>query len=289
MKPAPFEYERAADLKSALSALARFGKQAKVLAGGQSLIPMLNLRLASTERLIDVGRLDELRYIRVVGNELRVGALTTHNAVLRSPDVAEHCPIMVEAYRLVSHHSVRNRGTIGGSLCHNDPASEMPLVVNLVGATLIARNQSGERAIAADRFFKGNFETALDASELLVEIRLPIPAKGHGWSFQEVSQRKGDYALVAGGAMLAIDGGGVCRRVRLGFRNVGETIFRMPAIEARIEGQAPSAALFSAAAKAAMSAVDPSSDLHADESYRRDLVKVLAERVLATAVARARH
>ena len=131
MKPAPFEYERAADLKSALSALARFGKQAKVLAGGQSLIPMLNLRLASTERLIDVGRLDELRYIRVVGNELRVGALTTHNAVLRSPEVAEHCPIMVEAYRLVSHHSVRNRGTIGGSLCHNDPASEMPLVVNL--------------------------------------------------------------------------------------------------------------------------------------------------------------
>ena len=289
MKPAPIEYERAADLKSALSALARFGKQAKVLAGGQSLIPMLNLRLASTERLIDVGRLDELRYIRVVGNELRVGALTTHNAVLRSPDVAEHCPIMVEAYRLVSHHSVRNRGTIGGSLCHNDPASEMPLVVNLVGATLIARSQSGERAIAADKFFKGNFETALDASELLVEIRVPIPAKGHGWSFQEVSQRKGDYALVAGGAMLAIDGGGVCRRVRLGFRNVGETIFRVPAIEARIEGQAPSAALFSAAAKAAMSAVDPSSDLHADESYRRDLVEVLTERVLATAVARARH
>jgi CO/xanthine dehydrogenase FAD-binding subunit len=196
---------------------------------------------------------------------------------------------MVEAYRLVSHHSVRNRGTIGGSLCHNDPASEMPLVVNLVGATLIARSQSGERAIAADKFFKGNFETALDASELLVEIRVPIPAKGHGWSFQKISQRKGDYALVAGGAMLAIDGGGVCRRVRLGFRNVGETIFRVPAIEARIEGQAPSAALFSAAAKAAMSAVDPSSDLHADESYRRDLVKVLTERVLATAVARARH
>ena len=235
MKPAPFEYERAADLQSALLALARFGKQAKVLAGGQSLIPMLNLRLASTERLIDVGRLDELRYIRVVDSDLCIGALTTHNAVLQSPEIAEHCPIMVEAYRLVSHHSVRNRGTIGGSLCHNDPASEMPLVVNLVGATLIARRASGERAIAADRFFKGSFETALDASELLTEIRVPIPAKGHGWSFQEVSQRKGDYALVAAGAMLALDGG-VCRQVRLGFRNAGETIFRMPAIEARIEG-----------------------------------------------------
>jgi carbon-monoxide dehydrogenase medium subunit len=288
MKPAPFEYERAIDLESALSALARFGKRAKVLAGGQSLIPMLNLRLASAERLIDVGRLNELRYIRVAGNELRIGALTTHNAVLGSPEIAEHCPIMVEAYRLVSHHSVRNRGTIGGSLCHNDPASEMSLVVNLLGAILIARSASGERAIAADQFFKGNFETALDASELLAEIRVPIPAKGHGWSFQEVSQRKGDYALVAAGAMLAIDGG-VCRQVRLGFRNVGETTFRMPAIEARIEGQAPSPALFSAAGTAAMNAVDPPSDLHADETYRRDLVKVLTERVLATAVARARR
>jgi CO/xanthine dehydrogenase FAD-binding subunit len=249
---------------------------------------MLNLRLASAERLIDVGRLNELRYIRVAGNELRIGALTTHNAVLGSPEIAEHCPIMVEAYRLVSHHSVRNRGTIGGSLCHNDPASEMPLVVNLLGATLVARSASGERTIAADRFFKGNFETALDASELLTEIRVPIPAKGHGWSFQEVSQRKGDFALVAAGAMLAIEGG-VCRRVRLGFRNVGETIFRMPAIEAQIEGQASSPALFSAAGTAAMNAVDPPSDLHADEAYRRDLVKILTERVLATAVARARR
>ena len=288
MKPAPFEYERAADLASALSALARYGREAKVLAGGQSLIPMLNLRLASAERLIDVGRLDELRYIRVDGDQLHIGALTTHNAVLQSPEVAQHCPIMVEAYRLVSHHSVRNRGTIGGSLCHNDPASEMPLVVNLLGATMIARSAAGERAIAADKFFKGNFETALHPNELLVEIRVPIPPKGHGWSFQEVSQRKGDFALVAAGAMLALEGG-LCRQVRLGFRNVGATIFRLPAVEARIEGQAPGAALFSAAAAAAMNAVEPSSDLHADEAYRRDLVKVLTERVLPTAAGRARR
>jgi aerobic carbon-monoxide dehydrogenase medium subunit len=288
MKPAPFEYERAADVASALSALAKFGKQAKVLAGGQSLIPMLNLRIASTERLIDVSRLDELRYIRVAGNELRIGALTTHNAVLKSPEIAAQCPIMVEAYHHVSHNSVRNRGTIGGSLCHNDPASEMPLVVNLLSATMVARSASGERTIPAEKFFTGNFETALDASELLTEIRVPLPAKGHGWSFQEVSQRKGDFALVAAGAMLSIDGG-VCRNVCLGFRNVGETIFRLPAVEALIEGQASGAALFSAAAKAAMAAVDPTSDVHADETYRRDLVKVLTERVLATAVSRARR
>jgi carbon-monoxide dehydrogenase medium subunit len=182
---------------------------------------------------------------------------------------------------------VRNRGTIGGSLCHNDPAAEMPLVVNLLDATLIARSTRGERAIAADKFFRGNFETALEPGELLTEIRIPIPAKGHGWSFQEISQRKGDFAMVAAGAMLSLSGN-VCRNARLGLRNVGETIFRMKAIEAQIEGQAPSAALFSSARKAAAAGVEPPSDIHADATYRRDLTKVLTERVLAAALERAR-
>ena len=195
---------------------------------------------------------------------------------------------MAEAYRQVSHHSVRNRGTIGGSLCHNDPAAEMPLVVNLLGASLVARSTRGERVIAADRFFRGNFETALGADELLTEIRVPVPAKGHGWSFQEVSQRRGDFAMVAAGAILTIEGG-LCRNVRLGFRNVGETIFRMKAIEAQIEGYSPSEQLFSSAAVAAMGAVEPTSDLHADATYRRDLVRVLTARVLAAAAERARH
>jgi aerobic carbon-monoxide dehydrogenase medium subunit len=193
MKPPPFDYERPVDINGALASLASYGGRAKVLAGGQSLLAMLNLRLLSPERLIDVSRLDELKYIRMVGNELRIGALTTHNTVLKSQDVAMYCPIMVEAYRHVSHHVVRNRGTIGGSLCHHDPAAEMPLVVNLLGASIVARSRNGERVIAADQFFRGNFETALEDNELLTEIRVPIPADGHGWSFQEVSQRKGDF------------------------------------------------------------------------------------------------
>jgi carbon-monoxide dehydrogenase medium subunit len=238
--------------------------------------------------VIDISRLDELKYIRMVGNELRIGALTTHNAVLKSADVATYCPIMVEAYRHVSHHTVRNRGTIGGSLCHNDPAAEMPLVVNLLGASIVARSRNGERVIGADQFFRGNFETALEDSELLTEIRVPIPANGHGWSFQEVSQRKGDFALVAAAAMLSLKDG-VCGHVRLGYRNVGETIFRLKAVEAQIEGQAPGQHLFSNAAKAAMKAVEPPSDLHADADYRRDLVLALTERVLSKAVERARH
>jgi CO/xanthine dehydrogenase FAD-binding subunit len=287
MKPSPFDYERPVDTQAALAALAKYGERAKVLAGGQSLMPMLNLRLTSAERLIDVSRLDELKYIRLAGDELQIGALTTHNAVLKSPEITAHCPIMAEAYRQVSHHSVRNRGTLGGSLCHNDPAAEMPLVVNLLDAKLIARSTRGERAISADKFFRGNFETALNPGELLTEIRVPIPAKGHGWSFQEISQRKGDFAMVAAGAMLSVNGG-VCRNVRLGLRNVGETIFRMKAIEALIEGQAPSVELFSSAAKAAARAVEPTSDIHADATYRRELTKVLTERVLAAAVERAR-
>ena len=288
MKPPPFDYERPVDTNGALASLARHGGRAKVLAGGQSLLAMLNLRLLSPERLIDVSRLDELKYIRMAGNELRIGALTTHNTVLKSADVATHCPIMVEAYRHVSHHAVRNRGTIGGSLCHNDPAAEMPLVVNLLGASLVARSKNGERVIAADQFFRGSFETVLEDDELLTEIRVPIPAKGHGWSFQEVSQRKGDFALVATAAMLTLENG-TCRNVRLGFRNVGERVSRLKAVEAQIEGQTPSERLFSAAASAAMKAVEPPSDLHADADYRRDLVKVLTERVLDKAVERARR
>jgi aerobic carbon-monoxide dehydrogenase medium subunit len=288
MKPPPFDYERPVDINGALASLASYGGRAKVLAGGQSLLAMLNLRLLSPERLIDVSRLDELKYIRMVGNELRIGALTTHNTVLKSQDVAMCCPIMVEAYRHVSHHTVRNRGTIGGSLCHNDPAAEMPLVVNLLGASIVARSRNGERVIEADQFFRGNFETALEDNELLTEIRVPIPANGHGWSFQEVSQRKGDFALVAVAAMLTLKDG-VCGNVRLGYRNVGETIFRLKAVEAQIEGQAPSQHLFSNAAKAAMKAVEPPSDLHADADYRRDLVMALTERVLGKAVERTRH
>lgn len=288
MKPPPFEYERPADTNAALALLAHHGGRAKVLAGGQSLLAMLNLRLVAPERLIDVSRLNELKYIRLAGNELQIGALTTHNAVLKSADVATHCPIMVEAYRHVSHHSVRNRGTIGGSLCHNDPAAEMPLVIHLLGASLMVRSRTKERIVAADQFFRGNFETALEDDELLTEIRVPIPAKGHGWSFQEISQRKGDFALVAAAAMLSLENG-TCRNVRLGFRNVGETTFRLKAVEARIEGQAPSQDLFAAAGRAVMTAVEPPSDLHADADYRRDLVAALTERVLNKAVERARH
>jgi CO/xanthine dehydrogenase FAD-binding subunit len=289
MKPAAFEYERPGTVAQALDALATYGERAKVLAGGQSLIPMLNLRVVRTERVIDIGRLDELRYVKREGDEIRIGALATHNAVMTAEPVRSLCPIIAEAYRQVSHHSVRNRGTIGGSLCHNDPAAEMPLVMNLVDATLVVRSARGEREIPASKFFGDTFSTVLGADELLVEIRVPVPPAGHGWSFQEFSQRKGDFALVAAGALLTV-GGGRCRSVRIGCRNAGPEALRLASVEALLEGKAADAALLAEAGKLAMdSVVDPPSDLHADAAYRRDLVRTLTVRVLSEALGRADH
>ena len=286
MKPAGFEYERPGTVEQVLAALDRYGEQAKLLAGGQSLIPMLNLRIVQTEHLIDIGRLNELKYIKRVDDVIRIGALTTHNAVMTSELVRQSCPIIAEAYHHVSHHSVRNRGTIGGSLCHNDPAAEMPLVMNLVDAVLVARNARGEREIAASRFFGSSFSTVLGADELLVEIRVPSQPAQHGWSFQEFSQRKGDFALVAAGALLTVDDG-LCRNVRIGYRNVGPNLFRLAKVEALVEGKAADAALIAQAGKLAMESVEPPSDLHADAAYRRDLVKTLTVRALGEAIRRA--
>jgi CO/xanthine dehydrogenase FAD-binding subunit len=288
MKPAPFEYERPDTVVRALNVLAAHGERAKVLAGGQSLIPMLNLRVLKTERLIDIGRLDELRYVKDVGDEIRIGALTTHNAVMNAELVRTACPLIAEAYRQVSHHSVRNRGTIGGSLCHNDPAAEMPLVMNLVDAILVARSTKGEREIAASKFFAGTFSTVLGADELLIEIRVPKAPPRHGWSFQEISQRKGDFALVAAGAMLALDAGR-CQDVRIGYCNVGLEEFRLAPVEALLQGKAADATLVAQAGDLAMHSVEPPADVHADAAYRRDLVRTLTVRVLHQALDRAGH
>jgi CO/xanthine dehydrogenase FAD-binding subunit len=288
MKPAPFEYERPDTVVQALNAMAVHGERAKVLAGGQSLIPMLNLRVLKAERLIDIGRLDELRYVKDVGDEIRIGALTTHNAVMNAELVRTACPIMAEAYRQVSHHSVRNRGTIGGSLCHNDPAAEMPLVMNLVSAILVARSAKGEREIAATEFFTGTFSTVLGADELLVEIRIPKAPARHGWSFREISQRQGDFALVAAGAMLTLDAGR-CQDVRIGYGNAGLDGFRLAPVEALLQGKTPDAALLSQAGELAMHRVEPPADVHADAQYRRDLVRTLTVRVLDAALGRAGH
>ena len=286
MKPPVFEYERPPTVRGALEALSKHGGKAKLLAGGHSLIPQLNLRAISPGRLIDIGRLTELQYIVEDYGQLRIGALTTHNTIFRSAAVASGCPIVIEAYQHVANHSIRNRGTLGGNLCHNDPAFEMPLVMVLIGGTMLARSARTQRTIAADRFFKAPFATDLAADEMLVEIRIPRLPPGHGYAFMEISQRFGDRALIAGGCVLTIRYGN-CRDVRLGFRNAVHNLFRIPVAEAALEGKPASGAAIEAAAEAVAKALPPATDLHADEAYRRDVAATLTRRMLRAACARA--
>jgi CO/xanthine dehydrogenase FAD-binding subunit len=286
MKPPVFDYERPASLRAALDALSKHGGKARLLAGGHSLIPQLNLRQLTPGRLIDIGRLTELQYIIEEYGQLRIGALTTHNTILRSPAVAAACPIMVEAYPHVANHSIRNRGTLGGNLCHNDPAFEMPLVVTLLGASMIARSARSTRTIAAERFLKAPFATDLAADEMLVEIRVPRQPAGHGYAFLEVSQRHGDRALVAAGALLTIRYGN-CRDVRIGVCDAVHSVSRMPAAEAALEGKPATPANIAAAAEAVAKNLAAASDLHADEAYRRDVAATLTHRMLRIACGRA--
>ena len=278
MKPAPFDYVRAENVEDALSALAS-NSEAQVLAGGQSLIAMMNLRLAKPGCLIDINRLSDLDYIRAEGDELAIGALTRHTAAAASPVVAEFCPLMTAAYECIAHRAVRNRGTVGGNLCHADPSSENPAVAIASGATLVLKSADGERRVAAEDFFLGLYETATQQNELLTEIRIPRATAHQGWSFQETSTRKGDFALVGIAATLDCLNG-TCTGARIVAVGVGERATRLDAAEAAITGAAIDDTGLTAAAEAARDSVDPPSDFHADSEFRRDLVFSLTKRAL---------
>jgi len=281
VKPAAFEYVRADRVDSALSALAA-NSEARVLAGGQSLIAMMNLRLAKPGCLVDINRLAELDYIRAEGDELAIGALTRHTTVATSPEVAEYCPLMRAAYNHIAHRAVRNRGTVGGNLCHADPASENPAVAIASGAIMVLRSADGERRVAAADFFVGLYETAAEQKELLTEIRYPKAPQGQGWSFQETSTRQGDFALAGIAATLDTDSA-VCTDARVVAVGIGEYATRLVAAEAAIRGSEIDAASLNAAGHAARDEVDPPSDFHADAEYRRDLVFALTKRALSEA------
>ncbi len=281
MKPAPFEYVRAENVEAALAALTANG-EARVLAGGQSLIAMMNLRLAKPGCLVDINRLAELDYIRAEGDELAIGALTRHTAAATSPEVAEFCPLMRAAYNHIAHRAVRNRGTVGGNLCHADPSSENPAVAIASGATLVLRSAGGERRVAAEDFFLGLYETAAEQNEMLTEIRYPKAPKGQGWSFQETSTRKGDFALAGVAATLDATGG-ACSGARIVAVGIGEKATRLQAAEDAVTGGEINEASLAAAGEAARGAVDPPSDFHADAQYRRDLVFALTKRALEEA------
>ena len=286
MKPAPFRYERPSEVDEAVALLAEHGGEAKVLAGGQSLMPLLNMRLARPAVLIDITRITCLDSIEVDDGHLVVGAAARARDAELSPAVRERCPMLAESLHWVGHVEIRNRGTVCGSLAHADPVAELPLVAVALDAELVARSARGERTIAASDFFLSYLTTALAEDELLTSVRLPVRRPEVGWSFVEFARRHGDYALVAVAALLEDGPDGVCTRARLVLGGVDATPLRARAAERALGGQRLDGESFAAAVRVATAALDPPSDVQASGEYRRKLAGVLVERALAEAADR---
>jgi aerobic carbon-monoxide dehydrogenase medium subunit len=276
MKAAAFTYARATSVVNALELLEAHGDRAKVLSGGQSLMPAMNLRLISPELIVDIGELAELRGIAVTGGIVRIGALTRHIDLLKSPEIALHAPLLTEAIAHVAHPAIRNRGTIGGSLAHADPASELPACMVALKATIVVRGPSGERWVAAEDFFKGIYETDLSAQELLVAVELPVARKNSVHFFHEFARRHGDYAI-AGLAAQAVVEGDAFSDLRLVFFAVGDRPVLAKAA-AKLLNVTITPAVLVAATTALGEELDPQDDQQGSASMRRHLARVLLAR-----------
>jgi len=289
MKPAPFDYCAPATLDEAVAVLARLdeeGRDVKILAGGQSLMPMLAMRVARPEVLVDLRRLRTLDYIREDGATLAIGAMTSKQAALESELVRRRQPLFHAATELVGHVQIRNRGSVGGSFAHADPASEYPAVALVLDIEMVAHGAGGERRIAAADFFVTYMTTSLEAGEILTEVRLPEHAGTRRWAIQEFARRHGDLAL-AGVALTLELRDGRCHDARIAAFGVQATALRLGAVEQMLEGRPAQAASFEEAGRAAAAALDePMSCVHASSAYRRHLIGTLTERALAQAVAR---
>ncbi len=289
MKPPPFEYDDPGSLDEALSLLAEHGDGAKVLAGGQSLVPLLNFRLARPDRLVDVNGVTELDYIRLENGTLRIGAITRHSALERSAEVAERVPLLTEAVRLVGHVQIRNRGTVGGSVAHADPAAELPVAFAALGARFHARSRGGERSFSAEELFRTHLTTALEPDELLTGIEVPVPAPGTGFAFSEFARRHGDFALGGAAVLVRLDGDGCCQEAAIGLLAAAPTPLRAPDAEEWLLGRALDDAAAREAASRAVSAISPTGDIHGSGDYRRGLIEVMVRRALMRAAERTRE
>jgi carbon-monoxide dehydrogenase medium subunit len=289
MKPAAFDYHRPDSLDEALALFSELGADAKPLAGGQSLVPAMNFRLARPGVLVDLNRIESLAGIEETADGgLRIGAMTRQRAVERSPAVARRAPLLADAMPWIAHPQIRNRGTIGGSLAHADPSAELPAVMLALDARIVVRSRAGARTIAASEFFTGILSTALEPTELLTAVELPPPREQAGAAFVEVARRHGDYALVGVGAVIVLDRGGACSEARVALLSIGDTPVLARAAMAVLAGQRPGATAIEEAARAAAERdVDPPADIHASSAYRRHLTRVLVGRALRSALARA--
>jgi aerobic carbon-monoxide dehydrogenase medium subunit len=284
MKASAFSYTRASSVTDAMELLALHGDQAKVLSGGQSLMPALNLRLSAPALLVDIGAISELRGVSASNGILKIGALTRHVDILKSPDIAKHAPLLIEAVAHVAHPAIRNKGTIGGSLAHADPASELPACAIALSATIVVRGRDGERRIQAADFFTGICETLLSAEELLVAVETPVAKPNSVYFFHEYARRKGDYAIV-GLAASGILEGDVFVDLRLGFFAVGDRPV-LAAASTHLTGKPVTASMLADAQAALDAELDPQEDQQASAGMRRYLARQLMARCVTTLLGR---
>lgn len=288
MKPPIFDYVTAESQEHALAVLHDHGDGAKVLAGGQSLVPLMNFRLAKPALLLDINRLEGLNTIEAAGGRLRIGALTRQCELLSHPLIAEHCPLMRAATEFIGHPAIRNRSTVGGSVAHADPVAELPILLQVADAGIEVRSTASARTIPADDFFMDLLMTGMNPDELLTRISIPLPERGTGWGFHEVARRHGDFALVAAAALVTLDERGTVAKAAVALGGIADRPVRVGAVEGALEDSMPTPEGIEVASHLVEGSVTPVGDIHASEAYRAHLGQVLTRRAVHDAVERAR-
>jgi carbon-monoxide dehydrogenase medium subunit len=282
MIPRPFAYHAPESIPAVIALLTEHGDQAKLLAGGHSLLPMMKLRFAAPDHLIDLGRIKELRGIDMVGDEIRIGAMTSEREVLASPLLAEHLPLLVETARQIADPQVRSKGTIGGDIAHGDPGNDHPAVMLVLGAHFVVLGPNGERVVPASEFFLGTYATAIEPDELMTQIRITRPAAGSGSCYAKLKRKTGDYATAAAAVVLRMENGLVAN-VAIALTNVAPTAMML---ETDLVGHSLDDAAIAAAGKLASEGCEPAADLRGDEEYKRAMAGQMVQRALRTALTR---
>lgn len=286
MIPHSFEYHAPTTVAEAIRLLGSLGADAKLLAGGHSLLPMMKLRFAEPAHLIDLGRIPELKGIRQVGGAIHIGAMTTENELIWSELVQQKCPLLVEGAKLIADPQVRYKGTIGGDISHGDPGNDHPALMLALGASFVVKGPNGERVIPADGYFLGTYHTAIEPEEILTEIRVPIPAAGTGWCYAKLKRKTGDFATAASAVLLRMKGGQVAD-VSIALTNLGQTPLKASAAADFLRGRKLDEASIAEAARLAMSICEPVGDLRGDAEYKVAMAGEMTRRALHTAYSRA--
>ena len=288
MIPGRCEYHAPASLPEALSMLSQFGEEAKVLAGGHSLIPMMKMRFAEPAHLIDLNRIDDLRGVREADGIIHIGAMTRENDLIASQILRDHCPLLPEAARNIADPQVRNCGTIGGDIAHGDPANDHPALMLALGASFVLNGPNGERVVPASEFFLGTYWTALEAEEILTEIRIPAFASHTGYAYHKLKRKQGDWATAGVAVVLQLEQGR-CKRAGIGLTNVGPTALQATAAEELLTGEVIDDALIERAAEQAMAICEPAEDLRGDVEYKTQMTGEMARRAIRQALERAKE